>query len=175
MMSDFVKGKQQYTYAANIQKGIRLHRAIDAFTDAHPATKQAKQYLKPSAGLYAGAFIDVVYDYFLANDTQQFANATVLATFAATTYEQLNDFMPIYPLRFQQILPKMQQHNWLNNYQFTWAIEKSFMGLVRRATYLPTHEPIFEAFMQHIVHLQLCYNALIPDVKYMAQSLLDVA
>ena len=42
MISDFVKGKKQFDYPINIQKGIQLHRAIDTFTDQHHATKAAK-------------------------------------------------------------------------------------------------------------------------------------
>ena len=38
MISDFVKGKKQFDYTPDIQKGIRLHRMIDTYTDAHPAT-----------------------------------------------------------------------------------------------------------------------------------------
>jgi acyl carrier protein phosphodiesterase len=42
MISDFVKGKQQYAYPASVQQGIHLHRSIDAFTDSHPVTREAK-------------------------------------------------------------------------------------------------------------------------------------
>ena len=71
MISDFVKGKQKFTYPKGIQNGITLHRLIDSFTDAHAATHEAKQYLKPAVGLYAGAFVDVAYDHFLALDETQ--------------------------------------------------------------------------------------------------------
>ena len=41
MISDFVKGKKKFDYPGGIQAGMQLHRAIDTFTDAHPATKEA--------------------------------------------------------------------------------------------------------------------------------------
>ena len=63
MISDFIKGKQKFTYSPGIQNGIQLHRMIDHFTDTHPATHEAKQYFKPAVGLYAGAFMDIVYDH----------------------------------------------------------------------------------------------------------------
>ena len=44
MISDFVKGKKKFTYPSDIQNGIVLHRAIDEFTDAHPATKKQKSF-----------------------------------------------------------------------------------------------------------------------------------
>lgn len=64
MISDYIKGKKKFDYSLPIQQGIQLHRFIDEFTDFHVATKEAKQFFKPSVGLYAGAFVDVVYDHF---------------------------------------------------------------------------------------------------------------
>ena len=68
MISDYVKGKKKFDYPLAIQKGIMLHRTIDTFTDTHPATKAAIVFFKPVVGTYAGAFVDVVYDHFLAKD-----------------------------------------------------------------------------------------------------------
>src|SRR3954465_10546026 len=81
MISDFVKGKQQYDYDWSIQKGIRLHREIDNFTDSHPAIKEMKKPFREKYGLYAGAFVDIVCDFFLANDSGQFSSAQLLASF----------------------------------------------------------------------------------------------
>ncbi len=72
MISDFVKGKSKYNYPGQIQKGIHLHRLIDEFTDIHAATARAKNYFRPQYRLYSGAFVDVVYDHFLAIDESQF-------------------------------------------------------------------------------------------------------
>ena len=47
MISDFVKGKARFQYPEGIQKGIMLHRAIDDFTDTHPATAIAKEIFRP--------------------------------------------------------------------------------------------------------------------------------
>ena len=68
MISDFVKGKKKFDYPFRIQQGIMLHRLIDDFTDNHPATKEAKEFFRPDYRLYSGAFVDVVYDHFLAID-----------------------------------------------------------------------------------------------------------
>ena len=77
MISDYVKGKTQFDYPPEIQAGIKLHRAIDDFTDTHEATKNVKEIFKKDYRLYAGAFADVVYDYFLANDKNEFADEKI--------------------------------------------------------------------------------------------------
>lgn len=168
MISDYVKGKKKFDYAIEIQRGIELHRKIDAFTDAHEITKQAKQYFKTSVGAYAGAFVDVVYDHFLALDVNVFSTSVHLNNFATTTYQLLQSNHQIMPDKFGKMLPYMQQQNWFYNYQFLWGIEKSFEGVVRRANYLSSAVTAFDAFQENYSQLQNCYHAFFIDVKKMA-------
>src|SRR6476659_3052763 len=91
MISDFVKGKTRFSFSERIQQGIMLHRSIDEFTDTHDATKQAKKFFKPVVGLYAGAFVDVVYDHFLANDSNEFNNDSLL-DFSLSVYATLDNY-----------------------------------------------------------------------------------
>ena len=96
MISDFIKGKKKYEYSVRIQMGITLHRKIDEYTDSHPATRQAKEFLKRTAGPYAGAFVDIVYDHFLANDPYEFEE-DALAKFAQSTYLRLEPYQREFP------------------------------------------------------------------------------
>ncbi len=169
MISDFVKGRKKFDYPQGVQQGIQLHRDIDTFTDDHAATKDAKQFLKPAAGLYAGAFIDVVYDHFLANDQSEFTG-DYLHQHAAKTYLILKEHNAILPEKFQQMLPYMASQNWLYNYKNLWGIQNSFGGVVRRASYLTSSAEVFELFKTHYSSLQKCYNAFFPDVKSFAIS-----
>ena len=173
MISDYVKGKKQFDYPTNIQKGIQLHRAIDTFTDAHALTKQAKQYLYPAVGTYCGAFVDVVYDHFLAIDTKQFTNNEQLQTIATSCYNILNINYNLLPEKFAMVLPYMQQQNWLYNYQFLWGIEKTFEGVTRRAKYLSSYGTAFELFEKHYVGLQNCYAEFFPLLKAMVVEVLE--
>jgi acyl carrier protein phosphodiesterase len=173
MISDFVKGKKKFDYAAGIQNGITLHRAIDTFTDDHPATKQAKQFFKADYGLYAGAFMDVVYDHFLANDRNIFTDENVLLTFTNDTYFLLEKNSHIFPERFQLMFPHMKQHNWLYNYQFNWGIEKSLGGLVRRAKYMNDSSKAFDIFEKEYDNFRNCYTAFFPELKQFTKERLN--
>ena len=164
MISDFVKGKKRFDYSAAIQQGIVLHRQIDAFTDVHEATKEARTFLKPAVGLYSGAFVDVVYDHFLANDTNEFTDAS-LSRHASDTYAVLAANHSVLPVIFQNMLPYMQSQNWLYNYKSMSGIQNSFAGVARRASYLNNSDAVFELFQKHYSSLQTCYNAFFPFVK----------
>jgi acyl carrier protein phosphodiesterase len=175
MISDFVKGKKQFDFSSGIQKGILLHRAIDNFTDTHPATQQLKIFFKPHYRLYAGAFGDVVYDYFLANDKNEFISIEALKKFSAVTYQIIDDHFPVLPINFQRLFPYMKVQDWLFNYREKWLIEKSFLGLERRATYLNESGIAFTVFNAHLDEMQTCYREFFPQLKnFAAHKLQDL-
>jgi acyl carrier protein phosphodiesterase len=163
MISDFVKGKKKFDYPPGIQTGIALHRSIDAFTDEHTTTKQAKEIFRPHYRLYAAAFVDVVYDHFLATDKQHFT-LNSLEQFAANTYEQLEKYTSNMPDRFAGMFPYMKQQNWLYNYHTKWGIEKSLGGVVRRSAYLTESDTAFRLFQEHYDELQKYYDLFFPQL-----------
>lgn len=173
MISDYVKGKKQFDYPAQIQKGIQLHRAIDHFTDTHDVTQQLKSYFRPHYRLYSGAFADVVYDHFLANDQQQFETENDLQQFSLHTYRLLDGFFPLFPPAFQQTFPYMKTYDWLFNYRHAWGIEKSFNGLVRRSVYLTESAKAFEIFKRNYHDMQQCYALFFPALKKFSRDKLD--
>jgi acyl carrier protein phosphodiesterase len=172
MISDFVKGKKKFDYPTEVQQGISLHRDIDSFTDSHEATKEAKEYFRPDYRLYSGAFIDIVYDHFLANDEEEFSEAT-LFDFSKRTYATLDQQAGWMPERFAHMFPYMKQQNWLYNYHTRWGIKKSFGGLVRRSAYLSDSHTAFDLFEKHYQPLGDCYRHFWAALKPYAKNKFD--
>lgn len=172
MISDFVKGKKKYDYPSGIQQGIALHRSIDHFTDTHFANIEAKKVFKPSVGLYSGAFVDIVYDHFLAMDNNELSEPQWM-NFTSITYERLYKYQDVLPEKFSYMLPFMREQNWLFNYRYFHGIEKSFEGLTRRAAYLQNSKPVFEAFEKEYEVLKQCYTAFFPSLKNFAFDLFN--
>lgn len=164
MISDYIKGKKQYDFPLSIQQGIRLHRAIDTFTDEHAITKELKKFFCPAVRLYAGAFVDIVYDHFLALHTPEM-NEQQWMEFTQVTYKLLAEQSAFFPEPFARMFPYMQQQNWLFNYRHTWGIEKSFGGLVRRAKYLDSSEEAFVAFNNNYTKIEELATLFIAEVK----------
>lgn len=174
MISDFVKGKQKLNFTTGIQKGIALHRDIDAFTDQHAATKAAADLFRPVYRLYSAAFVDVAYDHYLANDSRYFTE-TSLFDFSQRVYETLDKQYDVLPPRYQQMLPYMRKQNWLFNYRNRWGISNSFEGVVRRAAYLTESKMAFELFESNFTRLQDLYNQFFPDLRaYAGGRLLEL-
>jgi acyl carrier protein phosphodiesterase len=170
MVSDFVKGNKKFDYPVSIQNGIALHRLIDEFTDNHLSTKKAKEVFKPALGLYAGAFVDIVFDHFLANDIKEFSSENALLVFANGTYISLDNYVNIFPENFTHAFTSMKQHNWLYNYRTDYGIERSFSGLSYRAKYIDKDHKAFEIFLKNKTQVQICYDDFFKEVKVFAFS-----
>jgi acyl carrier protein phosphodiesterase len=131
-IADSVKGNPENRFPERITQGIRLHRAIDEFTDKHPLVKQGVERFRESQGRYAPVVIDVVYDHVLASNWQLFHNED-LKGFTDKVYGRLDSLSNYFPPPVQRYFPYMKQQNWLYNYQFEWGLRKSLEGLDRRS------------------------------------------
>lgn len=155
-----------------MQRGIVLHRAIDGFTDEHPATAKAKQVFRPHYRLYSGPIVDIVYDHFLANDKEVFPNDSLLA-FTNNVYQTMEEEAVHLPQRFLPVFTYMRLENWLYNYRTTEGIGKSLRGLVRRAAFISDSATAIELLHERYDELQACYAEFFPAVKQFAKQKLD--
>ena len=167
LISDFVKGKKRYDYPPGVQRGIQLHRDIDEFTDNHNETKKAREYFRAAYRLYAGAFTDVVFDHFLA---VQLNNSTNLKQLTGSIYQQLDEQVHHFPPVFMQMYPHMKTHDWLYHYHLLPGIEKSFGGLMRRATYITEVTTAFSLLNTHYEPLGKHFNIFWPELETFARK-----
>ncbi|MBD2721213.1 acyl carrier protein phosphodiesterase [Hymenobacter armeniacus] len=133
-IADSVPGRQLEKYPAAVQAGIRLHRAIDTFTDQHPVVRRSTRRLRQAGyGKYAGVISDVFLDHFLARAFEDYS-AEALPEFSQRVYALLTARRADMPPRVQHFLPYMTEHNWLQGYAQVEGIRRALSGLSRRAT-----------------------------------------
>lgn len=176
MIGDYVKGSVILdTFPEGIKKGIQLHRKIDAYADQHPSSLKAKNLFRPDYRLYAGAFVDSLYDHFLANDPHFFPAEKSLFDFSQKVYEDLDKQREWLPEKFQNMLPYMVSSNWLYNYRTLKGMKNSFDGLVRRAKYLESSDKAYEILVGHYYELNQYYFDFIDDIsRYVKNELNNI-
>lgn len=162
-LEDFIRNKDRYSFPKDIQDGITLHRAVDTFTDAHPAIHEAKKAFAPLVRLYAGAFVDVAMDYFVANDLH-LNSLKGWKDHSRKVYRVLNEHYEFLPENFRRMLEKMEQDDWLYHYRYDQNIKFSMRNVLNKAKYLDKDIPVFDAFLDHKDMLQKCYDDFFPDL-----------
>jgi len=162
-LEDFIRNKDRYSFPKDIQDGITMHRAVDTFTDSHPAIHEAKKIFSPLVRLYAGAFVDVAMDYFVATDLSLNSLAEWKAH-SLRVYRVLHEHEKWLPENFRLMLAKMEKDDWLYNYREDWGIKFSMRNVLNKAKYLNPDIPVFEVFLENKPFLQECYNNFFPDL-----------
>jgi acyl carrier protein phosphodiesterase len=171
MMGDYIKGRRALeALPPDIQEGVLLHRRIDAFTDAHPATLRAALPFRETYGRYAPAIVDTLYDHFLANDPACFASEAALANFTQLVYAQLETQEAFFPETFRPVVASMRTHNWLFHYRTLGGVQKSLGGLQRRATYMPDVQEAYRIFIGYYHILSQCWQELGDSLRKALQT-----
>ncbi len=130
LYGDFVKGRLQGQFAAEIEAAIRLHRRIDAFTDSHPLQAQARARFPAERRRYSGMLLDVFFDHCLARHWADYASEP-LPHFTGRVYRLLAA-EPQLPGRLALIAPRMAAQDWLGSYCDFAVLEQVVAGLQRR-------------------------------------------
>ncbi|WP_299101578.1 acyl carrier protein phosphodiesterase [uncultured Winogradskyella sp.] len=130
-VGDGVRGNKYKSYPTEIQIGIKLHRHIDTFTDAHPIFRQCTKRLHKNYGHYSGVIVDIFFDHFLAKNWSNYSNEP-LDAFIQKFYKTLEENFEILPSRFQKFTPTMIEGNWLLSYASIDGIQKVLNGMNQR-------------------------------------------
>ena len=171
-MADSVPGRQFENYLPAVQTGIRLHRAIDTFTDQHPTVRRSTQRLRTAGhGKYAGVISDMFLDHFLARNFAEFSTET-LPDFTRRVYALLAIRQSEMPPRVQHFFPHMAQHNWLLSYADTESIGRALSGLSRRASAGSRMETAVVELERSYEAYEADFRAFFPELQQYAAALL---
>lgn len=171
-IADSVKGDPYRQYPKAIADGIKLHRAIDSYTDKHPLVKQGVQRFRATQKKYASVVIDVVYDHVLADNWHLFHDEELLG-FTQSTYTKLEKQQNDFPEPVKRYFPYMKQQNWLYNYQYEWGLLKSLEGLDRRSSNDTQMHLAVEVYRQHKKEFLSEFSAFIEDAKKMVNEMIS--
>ena len=127
---DFVKGRLQGQFPAEIEDAITLHRQIDVFTDRHGLVDIALSRFSLTRRRYAGIVLDVFFDHCLARDWALYADSS-LPVFTADVYRVLAA-EPQLPERLARIAPYMAADDWLGSYREFAVLDQVLRGISRR-------------------------------------------
>ena len=103
---DFVRGSDLSHLPRGIEVGIRLHRRMDAFTDAHEALKPAKVSLGADRRRVSGIIVDVMFDHWLAVNWPDFSDLGIDQHVKAVhqAVRKHDEYIPAELARFMRFL-----------------------------------------------------------------------
>lgn len=131
VVADFVKGPDFHALPPAIQRGVRQHRAVDAFTDRHPLVQRSIVRISKNWGWFSGIIVDVYYDHLLARDWSRYAHEP-LRGFADRMYAILGAHAPELPMPGRGFVEWFVSDDRLWRYRTPDGIEDTLRRLSRR-------------------------------------------
>ena len=177
-IADFVKGDPAHPRHGLLPgeiAGIRLHRAIDTFTDSHTAVADVRELLYPRCHKYAGVAVDVFFDHFLA---VRFAELTgePLNQFVRYFYNVLTRRSRRFPVPAARMLDAMIRYDWLTHYQTAEGVDRTLIGLSRRTTFPSGLDMAIIDFEQHYTTIGRAFDGFWPQlVSHCRQTLMEIS
>ena len=130
LAGDFVKGPLPAGLPADLAAGVALHRAIDSFSESHPAFAASRSLVGPSRRRYAGVLVDMFYDHLLALHWDRFCEQP-LAEFSADTYRMAEMRLADLPAVFGEVHRRMRSADWLTAYREPEALADALARMAR--------------------------------------------
>ena len=132
LLADVVRGPQRDAMSANFMRGAACHKAIDAFTDAHPVVKRSRARIGSEHRRFSGVLIDVFYDYYLARSWERYS-PIALDAYTAAFYASVQAHPIELPPDARTMLERIIRHDLLGSYARVDGVERA---LRRISTYL---------------------------------------
>ncbi|MFC3194283.1 ACP phosphodiesterase [Marinicella sediminis] len=115
VLADPLKGKAWRGASQYLKDGMRMHKAIDRFTDGHELLTVSKSRLGDD-GLLKGVVLDLLYDHFLSADWTGYA-VMPLSEYLKRFNQQAMAVKNYFPDRPQTIVGRIAATNLLGQYR----------------------------------------------------------
>ena len=164
LLGDHVRGRQALAmWPPAIRRGIGLHRAVDSFTDQHPATGEARSLLPPPFRRYANILLDLYFDHLLSRHWARFAT-TELGVFARQALALMADHRDASPASLRRFETYARATRILERYREPAALEQALTGVgtrLKRANPLHRATPLLRS---RDTALEEAFLRVFPDV-----------
>ena len=134
LLGDFTKGtlaSLAEVYPDEIIRGIKMHRAVDRFTDSHEVFKNSRALIAPERRRFSGIIIDIIFDHYLSVHWNDYHHQP-LEQFVDDFYRALDEHPEWRAGRLARAFPMMRHENWLVTYATIEGVELTLERVSRR-------------------------------------------
>jgi acyl carrier protein phosphodiesterase len=172
-IADHVKGDGITKFNTGIQQGIKLHRAIDTFTDSHPEYLKSKSRLIANYRKYSGVVADMFYDHFLSANWQNYSQEP-LDLFTDRIHAVIIKHYPILPDRSQRFVAYMNKFNWLKGYGTLEGLGRALSGMAIRTPFKSGIENAVSDLKKDYTHYKSEFEFFFPAICEYAKQWIEV-
>ncbi len=170
-MGDFAHGRPDPAWPAARQAGLRFHRAIDRYTDAHPQVVAARRLFRPPLRRFAGIALDIWLDHLLVLGWARLVPGEPLERFTQRWLSLLDAHAAELPEPMRGLVAWMRTHRLPAAYGDEVTLDLVFHALAKRLSRPSPLGDALPALLGHSVALQGHFDAFFPQLVAHADGL----
>ncbi len=165
LLGDFARGVDTARLPRAVLAGLRNHRAVDRFTDAHPRVRQMKRGFSRERRRFAGIALDIYFDHLLIRYWPRF-EARPLQPLIGDFYRRMSAARGLMPHEdMRRVTGRMVEYDWFGSYRDVDAVAESLDRVAARIRFANrfdnaiedlqrNHEQIRDGFFEFYPALQ---------------------
>lgn len=161
VLGDFIKGSIDPDLPADIAHGVRLHRRVDALSNASPGIARSIRRFPPPHRRYAPIYVDIIADHLLATSFERFSDAS-LSEFSQRCYAAIEAERSLFPEQARRFLDWMIEHDLFARYQSVEAVERAISNLRKRMRRPPDQTGLSEMIRDRLEPLRADFDSYFP-------------
>jgi len=163
VMTDFMRKKEEVNYSGRVLEGIYLHRAIDEFTDHHPASLELRRILRKRHDKYAPVVVDLIWDRMLCLEWSKYSGSK-LSDFVKPIYEVLLKRKAELPIKFRSKVENMINSNFLLAYSTEESMLSSLRWMDNRVKFPSMFQEAVLDIKENEQRILNLFNVFFPDL-----------
>lgn len=168
LLGEYARGHIDPNLSPELQLGIRLHRQIDSYTDAHPLHRGAVQAMPSPFRRYGGIIMDMMFDHFLARFWPHYHDQPLLDFIDCAHRQLIPDSQ--WPPAMVTLVARMQHYQLLASYQTLDGITLAITRIDPRFK-IPTPLPLCAPLLhEHYDDMEHAFLGFYPELMAFVQN-----
>ncbi len=171
-IADTILPKERNLLSEKMMRGVKLHHAIDTFTDSHPSFIHTTHLSRAILRKYAPVATDIFFDHFLAIHFESYFN-TSLENFSVSFYNSLKHHQKNLPERAQQLIYHLLKNDWLNMYTTIDGLNLILTQMSKRTRFESNLNNAITVLKEHYNEIEQDFKLLFPELINLSRTNLN--
>ena len=158
-----MRKSEEKNYSGRVLEGIQLHRKIDTYTDAHPASLALREMLRKRHGKYASVVVDLIWDYYLCKHWAHYSGSE-LRSFVEDVYVLIRNRREELPAKFERRLDGMLEADFLMSYSNKDRMRSALSWMDNRVKYPSNFVGAMDDVEEYDMAIENLFQDFFPDL-----------
>lgn len=165
LLGDFARGVEIHSLSPPILAGLKNHRAVDCFTDAHSRVAALKALFSPARRRFAGIALDIYFDHLLITRWSRFDTRDVEAVIEQF-YRRMTAGQSLMPgAGMRRVTQRMVEYDWFGSYRNLDDIAESLDRVASRIRYANRFDNAIEDLLAHQDEVEQVFFEFFPELR----------